>query len=423
MTHPIPTASVAQQALCGNDEVAAAHPHQPYKPIAPSQRLASLPTYIFAQLNQFKAQAVANGISLIDLGMGNPDMPTPASIIEALTQAVANPVNHRYPDFEGKATFRQAVAGWMHRRYDVSVDPDTAIQPLIGTKEGLAHLIQALVDPGDVMLVPTLYYPTYLRAAVLNGAEVHWLPISQANNYLPDLTQIPPDVAKRAKLMLVNYPNNPTGAMADEAFYHQAVAFCRHYGIALVNDMAYGELLFDGQRQPSILSIEGAEDVAIEFHSFSKSFNMAGWRMGWAVGNTTLIKALYTLKTNLDYGACNAVQDGATFALDHAETLIPPIVQTYQNRRNVVSQRLQAMGWAAQAPKGSFYYWLPVPQGFAGSMAFSQWLILNHGVVLTPGIAFGQAGDGFMRLSLVSPEAQLNLALDRIEAANLTFTS
>jgi LL-diaminopimelate aminotransferase len=386
----------------------------------PSSKSQGLPLYVFAQLAVLKEELRAQGHTLVDLGMGNPDQPTPPLIIEALSQAIANPANHAYPDFEGKLAFREAIAHWMHRRYGIALCPKTQVQPLIGSKEGIANLLLAYLEPGDVALLPSLYYPTYMRSTVLSGATPYLMPLEADNGFLPNLQAIPAHVVAQAKVLMLNYPNNPTGACAPRAFYEEAVAFCRQHGLVLVTDMAYGEIAYEGYRPLSIFEVEGAEDVAIEFHSFSKSFNMAGWRLGFAVGNANIINALYKAKTTMDYGVCNAIQDAGTVALNHAEALIQPIVATYEARRNWLVPQLQALGWETlQSPEASFYLWLKVPPTFAGSYAWVEALMRQAGVVVTPGLAFGEAGDAYFRLSLVSPQAQLEQAVTQIKASPL----
>ena len=388
-------------------------------------RLATLPPYVFTTLNKIKAEVKASGVDLVDLGMGNPDRPTPQPIIERLMEAVQNPENHGYPDFRGKVEFREATANWMQRRYNVTINPNTQFQPLIGSKEGLAHLIQAYAEHGSMILVPSVAYPTYWRITELSGAERYELPATAENNYLPDLDAIPDEVWAKARLLLLNYPNNPTAAIAPRSYYERAVALCRQHDVKLVNDMAYGELLYDGTRSESILSIPGAEDCAIEFHSFSKTFNMAGWRLGFAVGAEPIIKMLYSMKTNLDYGVCNAVQDGAVHALNHAEAFIPDIVSEYQARRDLLVDGFRSLGWQVDVPKGTFYLWLPIPpaarKAGMNSFAWCEHVMRQAGVVFTPGAAFGQDGDSHFRVSFVSPQDQLTQALERLSDKQLTF--
>jgi LL-diaminopimelate aminotransferase len=390
---------------------------------APSSRLSKLPPYIFSILEEIKDEARARGANLIDLGMGNPDLATPQPVVEVIQAAVADPANHRYPTFKGKQVFREAIARWMDRRYQVSVDPNTEVLPLIGSKEGLAHLTLAYMEEGKSCLVPSPYYPVHGRAGWLTGGDVVYLNLTPENNYLPDLDAIPADVAERAVLFFVNYPNNPTAALADLAFYEKLVAFCKRYHIILVSDLAYGEICFDGYRPPSIFNVPGAKDVAIEFHSFSKTFSMAGWRVGFAVGNADVIKALYSVKTNIDYGASFAIQEGAAFALNNVDAILPPIIQTYQDRRDVMEAGFKRLGWKIDAPsKSTMYHWLPVANGFT-SQSWCQHLIDEAEVVVTPGNAFGDAGEGYFRVSLIEPIPVLNTVIERLEKAGIRYTA
>lgn len=389
----------------------------------PSARLSKLPTYVFAELEDLKEAARKRGADLIDLGMGNPDQPTPKPIIEAIRAGVENVANHGYPNFKGKPAFREAVTHWMQRRYNVELNPDTDIQPLIGAKEGLAHLTLAYIDTGDYSLVTCPYYPVLSRATWIAGGNVHHLPLTAENRFLPDLDSIPEEIAQKAKLFFVNYPNNPTAGVADLAFYEKLTAYCRRYGIVLVSDLAYGEICFDGYRPPSIFNVPGAKDVAIEFHSFSKSFNMAGWRAGFAVGNAEVIKALYSLKTNLDYGLSSAIQDGGIYALNHAETFLPQIVKTYEERRDLLVRGFRELGWQVEPTKATLYLWLPIPPSFTDSKAWCRHLIDTADVVITPGVAFGEAGDRYFRVSLVSPVEMLQKALDRLKEKDIRYES
>jgi LL-diaminopimelate aminotransferase len=385
-----------------------------------SSRLAKLPTYAFARLDELKAAARARGMDVIDFGMGNPDMPTPAPVVEAIQAAVAAPVNHGYPTFQGMPAFRQAVARWMQRRYEVSFDPETEVQALIGSKEGLAHLTFAYVAEGDTTLVPSPYYPVHGRATWLAGGDPYFLPLRPENNFLPALSSIPEDVAQRAKLLFLNFPNNPTAATADLAFYESAIAFCKRHQIVCVSDLAYAEIAFDGYRPPSIFEVPGARDVAIEFHSFSKSFNMAGWRLGFAVGNAQIVKNLYSLKTNLDYGVSQAIQAGGVVALEQTDDLLPGIVSTYQKRRDVMVAGFRGLGWPVEPTKATMYLWLPVPPGYT-SAAWCEMVLNETGVVFTPGSGFGDAGEGYFRLSLIAPEPTLAAALARLNDKGIRF--
>ncbi len=388
---------------------------------APVSRLKKLPTYVFAELDEMKEAAHKRGADLIELGMGNPDLSTPKPIIEEIQKAVARPENHRYPLFKGKPAFREAVASWMDRRYGVSVDPETEVQALIGSKEGLGHLTFAYIEPGDYSLVPSPYYPVHSRATWLAGGEVLHLPLTPENAFLPDLDSIPSEIAAKAKLFFVNYPNNPTTAIAPLSFYEKLVDYCKRHSIVLVSDLAYGEICFEGYRPPSIFNVPGAKSIAVEFHSFSKSFNMAGWRVGFAAGNAQVIKTLYSLKTNLDYGVSSAIQDGAVYALNHGESFLDEINATYQERRDVVVNGFRSLGWTVEPTKGTLYVWLPIPERFENSKAWCKYLLDEADVLITPGIAFGDAGDRFFRVSLVSDIPVLEKAIARLQAKGIRF--
>jgi LL-diaminopimelate aminotransferase len=387
----------------------------------PNPRLSSLPLYVFAALDVIKQEVRASGLNLIDLGMGNPDQPTPQPVLDALHHAIDDPINHGYPSFEGKASFRQAVAGWMQRRYGVSIDPNNQAQPLLGSKEGIANLITAYVEPGSICLTPSLYYPTYVRSTIMAGAEPYYMPLLPENHFLPDFEAIPESVARRAKVLLLNYPNNPTGVSADKAFYEKALAFAQRYNLVVMSDMAYGEVAYDGYRPVSIMECEGANDRAIEFHSFSKTFHMAGWRLGFAVGGAAIIRALYLNKTTIDYGVCNAIQDAGAYALNNAETFIVPMCETYRERRDYLVSAFRELGWDVKTPEASFYLWLKIPPAFNDSYAWVEWIMRHTGVVFTPGKAFGQAGDGYFRVSLVSPIEKLQEAISALKAQQVHY--
>jgi LL-diaminopimelate aminotransferase len=385
-----------------------------------SNRLINLPTYVFAWLDELKAQARAAGQDLIDLGMGNPDQPTPQPVIEAIQAAFNDIENHRYPPFWGKPNFRQAVANWMQRRYGVTIDPEREVLAVSGTKEGLVQLTNAYIGKDEYSLVPTIYYPIHGRATWLMEGHVHHLPMTAETNFLVDFDTVPEAIAEKAKLLFLNYPNNPTGAVAPLDFYEKAVAFCRRYGIILVGDMAYCDIAFDSLKPPSILQIPGAKDITVEFYSFSKTFSMAGSRLGFAVGQHEVLKNLYTIRTNVGYGSPPALQDGGAYALDHAEELVPPIVATYQHRRDLLAKGFQALGWPVHVSKSSMYMWLPVPEGF-DSKSWVEYLIREAGVVVTPGNAFGIGGEGYFRVSLVAPDDVLLAGLERLKQAGVRF--
>ena len=386
-----------------------------------ADRLLRLPIYVFAQLDKIKAEQVAKGADLIDLGMGNPDIPPPAEINKALIDSLGNPENHRYPSFEGAPEFKNAVSGWCQRQYGINIDPEHEVVTLIGSKEGVVHFALAVINPGDITLVPMPAYPAHFNGTILAGGEPHVLPTTEHRGFIPDLKVIDPEIAKKAKLMILSYPSNPTGAVANRAFFEEAVAFCKKYEIILVHDFAYAEIYFEGKKPPSILSVPGAKDIAIEFHTTSKTFGMPGWRCGFAVGNRELIESLRKIKTNLDYGLFTAVQKAAIAAMTLDEKdYIERARATYQRRRDLFVDGMNALGWNIKKPSASMYVWLPVPQGF-DSAEFTTKVIEKTGVVFAPGTAFGELGEGYVRAALVTGEARIGEALDRMKKAGIRY--
>jgi LL-diaminopimelate aminotransferase len=385
--------------------------------VTPAQTgtLSSLPTYVFAELDTLKGSARARGSTLVDLGIGSPDLPMAPGIIDTLSSAAREPGIQGYPPFRGAPRYFDAIAGFMQSRFGVSVDGPRESLALSGAKEGIAEIIAALCGPGDVVLVPEIYYPVYARAAWLVGAEVRWIPMRAADGFVLDLDTIPADDARRARIMIVNYPNNPTGARVGREFYERAVAFARRRGILLVSDAAYSELTFGGSPAPSALEVEGARDVTLEFHSCSKTFSMAGLRIGFAVGNAAAIDALAAYRTNVGYGTPTVVQYAAAYALDHHAELVPPKVAAYRSRRDAMVAAFRGAGWDVPVPEATMYLWLPVPEG-VDDWVWVKALIDREGVVVTPGIAFGDGGRGFFRISLVRDEATLAAAAVRIAA-------
>lgn len=383
-----------------------------------ARRISTLPPYLFAEIDRKKREVQARGVDLIDLGIGDPDIPTPGRIIAKLAEAAAKPENHRYPSSSGLLEFRQSVAHWYQRRFGVRVDPAKEVISLIGSKEGIANMAVAYVDPGDVVIVPSPSYPVYEIGTLFNGGEVYFLPMRAEDGFLPDLTRIPKDVAQRAKMMWLNYPNNPTSAVADEAFFTQAVEFAHRNQLILCHDAAYTEMSFDGYRPPSILEVDGAKEVAIEFHSLSKTFNMTGWRLGMAVGNEELVGALAQVKSNVDSGVFQAIQEAGIVALDHAEEFLEPIRKVYQERRDTLVGGLRSAGFDFETPHATFYVWLPVPDGFT-SAALTAKLLDEAGVVTTPGNGFGEPGEGYIRLTLCSEKDRLREAAERLQQVSL----
>jgi LL-diaminopimelate aminotransferase len=387
---------------------------------APTHRLTALPTYVFAWLDELKAAARQRGAALLDLGIGNPDQPTPPPVIEAITVAYRDPATHGYPPFRGSTHFLEAATRFMHRRFGVSVDPAREVLCVSGGKEGIAHLVMGFTDEESVALVPDVHYPVHGRAAGLVGGRVHLMPVHQSRGYLPDLRAIPNTIVRDARLLILNYPHNPTGAVAPVDFFAEAVEFCARHGIVLVSDLAYSEITFDGYVAPSVLEVSGAEDVAIEFHSLSKSFNMAGSRIGFAVGNPELIETLYTVRTNMGYGTPAAIQEGAAFALDHAAELTPAVAHRYGERRDLLVNGFRSLGWELTPPRATMFLWLPVPAGYS-SQRWTEWLIERTGIVVTPGNAFGPGGEGYFRVSLVASLEVLNEAIARLRAAGVRY--
>jgi LL-diaminopimelate aminotransferase len=379
-----------------------------------AKRVEKLPPYLFAEISKKIAAKRAAGVDIISFGIGDPDIPTPPHIMKAMYEAAADPVNHRYPESEGLPELRKAVADWYGRRFGVRLDPDREVQPLIGSKEGIAHVALCLVDPGDIALVPDPGYPVYSTGTMFAGGDVHYMPLREEDGFLPDFSVIPEEVARRAKVLWLNYPNNPTGAVADLAFFEEAVRFAKKYGIAVCHDGPYSEVAYDGYKPVSFLQAEGAMDVGIEFHSLSKSYNMTGWRIGMAAGNPTLIDALMRVKSNIDSGIPQAIQRMAIAALEGPQQSIDEHNAVYQRRRDKVVDALRSIGMRVEPPKASLYVWARVPQGFT-SVEFAARMIDDIGVVMTQGTGYGQYGEGFVRLSLTIPDEQLDEGVRRIK--------
>ncbi len=378
-----------------------------------SQRLAVLPPYLFAELDRMKQEQIKKGVDIISLGIGDPDLPTPPHIVRALSEAAADPANHQYPSYEGMLTFRTAAANWYRARFGVALDPAKEVLTLIGSKEGIGHLPLACIDPGDVVLVPDPGYPVYAAGTLFAGGECHFLPLTPARKFLPDLGAIPPDVLRRAKLLWLNYPNNPTGAVAPLDFLAEAVAFARQHRLILAHDAPYSEIAYDGYRPDSVLAVPGARDVAVEFHSVSKTYNMTGWRLGFAVGNAAILAGLGRVKQNLDSGAFQAVQYAGIAALRGPQACVAENCRIWQERRDVLIDGLRGLGFAVTPPKATFYAWVPVPRGFTSS-SFCVELLVKTGVVVTPGNGFGPAGEGFVRAAFTVKVERIREALERI---------
>lgn len=377
-----------------------------------AERLQKLPPYLFAEIDRKKKAAIAAGRDVINLGVGDPDRPTPRPIIESLQKNVENPAFHQYALDQGAPELRRSIADFMKRRYGVSVDPETEILPLIGSKEGIAHFPMAVLNPGDVSLVPDPCYPVYRSSTWFAGGEVHTMPLEARLGFRPDFDAIPQDVWSRARLMFLNYPNNPTGATADLPFFQNVVDRARTHGVVVAQDAAYNEMYF-AEPPPSLLQIDGAKDVTIEFHSLSKTFNMTGWRVGFAVGGAPMIAALGQLKANTDSGIFTAIQFAGKTALDEYETITPPLRALYLERRDAFVGGLKKIGWDVPTPQATFYVWIPCPKGIS-SMELSGRLLEEANVVTTPGIGFGQSAEGYIRATLTVDTPRLLEAVDRI---------
>jgi LL-diaminopimelate aminotransferase len=388
--------------------------------ISPADRLQKLPPYVFARLDELKARAREQGLDLIDLGMGNPDGATPQPVVEAAVAAIQNPATHGYPPFEGTASFRRTITKWYSRRYNVELDPESEALPLLGSKEGLAHFAIAYINPGDLVLVPSPAYPVLFRGPIIAGAKVHTLTLKPENDWVIDLGAIPDSVAEQAKILYFNYPSNPTGATAPREFYKDIVAFAHKYQILLVHDLCYAELAFDGYQPTSLLEIPGGKDIGVEFHTMSKTYNMAGWRVGFVVGNRRIVQGLRTLKTNLDYGIFAALQAAAETALQLPDSYLYEVQQRYSTRRDFMVAGLAELGWNIPKPLAAMYLWVPCTPGMS-STDFALNVLQKTGVVVTPGNAFGPGGEGYVRVSLIADCDRLGEALRRLKQANIRY--
>jgi len=383
-----------------------------------ANRLNKIPPYLFAEIDRKVQEKKKSGVDVISLGIGDPDLPTPARIVHVLQEAAEDPANHRYASYFGLAELREAIAGWYGHRSGVALDPSTEILPTLGSKDGIAHVPLALVDPGDVVLAPDPGYTVYVTGALMAGAEPFIMPLTAANHWLPDLDLIPEDVAQRARLMWLNYPNNPTGAVADRDFLERAVAFCRRHDIILCHDAPYSEIAFEGYRPLTLFEIPGAKEIGLEFHSLSKTFNMTGWRIGWVCGRADLVGLIGQLKTNIDSGIFQAVQWAAIEALSGGDQETRAACDVYARRHRLVADTLNDLGWKIKPPRATFYVWAPVPKGY-DSIGFASHVLDEIGVNITPGVGFGPHGEGYFRLSVTAPDARLEEAMARMRTLRL----
>jgi LL-diaminopimelate aminotransferase len=383
-----------------------------------AERLSKLPPYLFAEIDRLKQEAIRRGIDIINLGIGDPDLPTPAHIVRRMQEASADPRHHQYPSYEGMLSFRKAAADWYSKRFGVTLDPETEVLSLIGSKEGIGHIPLAFVDPGDMVLVPDPGYPVYQAGTIFAGGVPHFMPLTRERGFLPDLQAIPPEVLKRAKILFLNYPNNPTAAVASRAFFTEAVVFARRHRLILCHDAAYSEIAFDGYPPESLLAVEGAKEVAIEYHSLSKTYNMTGWRVGFAVGCREILAGLGRIKTNLDSGVFQAVQEAAIAALSGSQDCVEEMRGIYKERRDALVDGLTALGFAVDRPRASFYVWIGVPKRHS-SASFASALLSELGIVMTPGTGFGRHGEGYVRAALTVEVSRIKEAVERVAASHL----
>jgi LL-diaminopimelate aminotransferase len=379
-----------------------------------SRRMDNLAPYLFAEMERRVTEKRRSGVDVISLGIGDPDLPTPTYIVEEMQRQVADAANHRYPSNWGLAEFAEAAAQFYKRRFGVDLDPKKEFFPLLGAKEGLAHICLALLDPGDVALVPDPGYPVYAGGSLIAGAEVFYLNLRADKGFLPDLDEVNEEEARRAKVLFVGYPNNPTAAVVEDNFFDRVVAFAKKHDLVVVHDNAYSELTYDGYVAPSFLNAAGAKDVGVELFSFSKPFNMTGWRVGFAVGNHEVLAHLWRLKTNMDSGMFDALQRTAAFILNGPWDFVDHMREIYRRRRDLLAEALVSVGIEVPRPRGTVYMWVPIPAGYT-SASFSEHVLEQAGVVVTPGRGYGPAGEGFVRLSLTTPDDRIAEAVERIE--------
>jgi LL-diaminopimelate aminotransferase len=382
--------------------------------IKKSDRINKLPPYLFFEIRKAKEEAARRGLDIIDLGEGDPDQPTPQNVIDKLKEASQNSENHKYPSsYEGLSELRKAIADWYKDRFSVDLNPDEEVLALLGGKEGVGHISFAFVNPGDMVLVPSPGYPVYSNSTILAGGNPFTMPLIKSNHFLPDLSSIKSDLASKVKLMFLNYPNNPTAAVANKEFFFKVVEFAQKYNIIVCHDNPYSEISFDGFKPMSFLQIPGSKEVGVEFHSFSKTYNMAGWRIGFVVGNKKVLEGLLKIKSQLDSGIPQAIQYGAIEALRGPQESVHKLRKIYQERRDILVEGLKELGWEVEKPKATFYVWATVPKGYT-STEFSVHLLSKKGIVVTPGSGYGEAGEGYIRIALVVSKERLKEALDRM---------
>lgn len=386
-----------------------------------AKRLEKIPPYLFAEIDRKRDEMVSKGVDIINMGVGDPDRPTPGHIVQAMHLAIDDPATHNYPPYQGTKDFREAAVRWMESRFGVTgLNPNTEVVSSIGSKEAIHNTFLAFVEPGDYTLIPDPGYPVYRTSTIFAGGEFYTMPLLPERGFLPDLDAIPENVARQAKLLWINYPNNPTGALATLEFFEELVAYCQQYDILLCHDHAYSEMAYDGYKPPSVLQVPGAKDVAIEFHSLSKSYNMTGWRVGFVVGCSLGIKGLGQVKTNVDSGVFKAIQRAAIAAYSTTEEELQAVMSVYQNRRDIIVKGLQSLGWPIEPPKATLYVWAAVPQGYS-SAEFVTLLLDKCGIIVPPGNGYGEAGEGFFRIALTVADERMHLAIQRMKDAGIRY--
>lgn len=386
-----------------------------------AKRLEKIPPYLFAEIDRKRNELIAKGIDIINMGVGDPDKPTPAHILQAMHEAIEDPATHNYPPYQGTQEFREAAVQWMEKRFGVKgLDPDQEIVSSIGSKEAIHNTFLAFVEPGDYTLIPDPGYPVYRSSTLFAGGEPYTMPLTPEGGFLPDLEAIPEAVARQTKLLWINYPSNPTGAIASLEFFEKLVAFCRKNDILLCHDHAYAEMAYDGYKPPSVLEVPGAKDVTLEFHSLSKAYNMTGWRIGFVVGNAKGIQGLRQVKSNVDSGVFKAIQRAAIAGFSTTEEELQSVISVYQNRRDILIQGLQSLGWPISPPKATLYVWTPVPPGYS-SAEFVTLLLEKCGIIVPPGNGYGAAGEGFFRIALTLTEERIMEGIHRMKDAGIRY--
>jgi len=380
-----------------------------------SDRIKKLPPYLFVEIDKAKKNAISGGKDIIDLGIGDPDEGSPKEVIDSLYKAAQDSRNHHYPLDSGIPILKKRIAKWYKKRFNVALDPEKEVLVLIGSKEGISHLPLAFINPGDVSLVPDPCYPPYKGGTILAGGEVYPMPLLEENNFLPDLNKIRQDALKKARLLYINYPNNPTGAVCEKGFFEDVALFARKYNLIIAHDAAYSEIAFDGYKPDSFLRVNGAKDVGVEFHSLSKTCNMTGWRIGFACGNEKVISAIAKVKSNIDSGVFTAIQHSGVTAFDIADTHLQRMITVYQERRDVLVDGLNAIGWATAKPKATFYVWTRLPKTYKSSIEFARLVLDKAGIVITPGVGFGKSGEGYVRMALTVSKERLQETVERLK--------